>query len=171
MRSKLALLLSEARSSIWLRPILRLVLALAGVLALACIGRYVAAGGPVPPAAAASDALRDTRRGDETPTLADAAAAAAVEPSVDAAPPPLAPPPAHAGRATEDDPVYLNEATLEDLRRLPGVGAKRAMAIVELRTKLGRFRQIEDLLRVKGIARATLRKLRPLVRLERRDAG
>jgi competence protein ComEA len=163
MRSKLALLLSEVRSSIWLRPILRLVLALAGVLALACIGRFVAAGGPVPPAAAASS---------ETPQLADAAAAAPAEPSVDAAPSPLPPPAiAHGAHATEDDPVYLNEATLEDLRRLPGVGPKRAMAIVTLRTQLGRFRQIEDLLRVKGIGRATLKKLRPLVRLERRDAG
>jgi competence protein ComEA len=45
------------------------------------------------------------------------------------------------------------------------------MAIVELRTKLGRFRQLEDLLRVKGIGRATLKKLRPLVKLERRDGG
>ena len=163
MRSKLASLLSEVRSSIWLRPILRLVLALAGVLTLACIGRFVAAGGPVPPAAAASP--------QATPPQ-DAAAPAPPAGPVDAAPPP---PPlaaqAHGPHATEDDPVYLNDATLDDLRRLPGVGPKRAMAIVDLRTKLGGFRQIEDLLRVKGIGRATLKKLRPLVKLERRDGG
>jgi competence protein ComEA len=70
------------------------------------------------------------------------------------------------GRATPDDPVYLNQATLTDLHRLPGVGPKRAEAILALRTKLGHFRQIEDLLKVKGIGRSSLRKLRPLVRLD-----
>jgi competence protein ComEA len=31
---------------------------------------------------------------------------------------------------------------------------------------LGRFRAVEDLLKVKGIGRATLKRLRPLVRLD-----
>jgi len=70
------------------------------------------------------------------------------------------------GRATPEDPVYLNDATLADLRRLPGVGVKRAQAILALRDRIQRFRQIEDLLKVKGIGRASLRKLRPLIRLD-----
>ncbi len=80
-----------------------------------------------------------------------------------------APPPGQAvarGRATPDDPVYLNQATLAELHRLPGVGPKRAEAILALRTRLGHFRQVEDLLKVKGIGRSSLRKLRPLVRLD-----
>jgi competence protein ComEA len=81
-------------------------------------------------------------------------------------PPAAAPTAASKGRATPDDPVYLNQATIADLRRLPGVGAKRADAILALRTKMGHFRQIEDLLRVKGVGRASLKKLRPLVRLD-----
>ena len=70
-------------------------------------------------------------------------------------------------RATPDDPVDLNTARIEDLRRLPGVGAKRAEAILALRARLpgGRFKQIEDLLKVKGIGRAMLRRLHPLIRL------
>jgi competence protein ComEA len=60
----------------------------------------------------------------------------------------------------------LNQATLADLRRLPGVGAKKAQAILALRDRLQHFRQIEDLLKVKGIGRASLKKLRPLVRLD-----
>ncbi len=70
-------------------------------------------------------------------------------------------------RASPDDPVDLNAATADDLRRLPGVGAKRADAILALRARLpgARFRQIEDLLRVKGIGRAMLRRLHPLVRI------
>ncbi|MGO8999538.1 MAG: ComEA family DNA-binding protein [Polyangiaceae bacterium] len=70
-------------------------------------------------------------------------------------------------RATPDDPVDLNTARVEDLRRLPGVGAKRAEAILTVRARLpgGRFKQLEDLLKVKGIGRAMLRRLHPLVRI------
>ena len=90
-------------------------------------------------------------------------------PVVDAGPPP------HVTadvRATADDPVYLNQASAEQLRRLPGCGPKRAEAIVELRARMGRFQRVEDLMRVKGIGRAAIRKWRPLVRLDAPgDAG
>jgi competence protein ComEA len=79
----------------------------------------------------------------------------------------LDPPPSRS-RASPDDPVVLNSATEGDLRRLPGIGAKRAEAILALRARLGRFRAVEDLLKVKGVGRATLKRLRPLLRL---DAG
>ncbi len=70
-------------------------------------------------------------------------------------------------RATPDDPVDLNTARVDDLRRLPGVGAKRAEAILALRARLpgGRFRHLEDLLKVKGIGRAMIKRIHPLVRL------
>jgi competence protein ComEA len=57
---------------------------------------------------------------------------------------------------------------------LPGIGQKRAEAILALRARLGRFHAIEDLMKVKGIGRAMLRRLRPLVRLDgpaQTDAG
>lgn len=84
--------------------------------------------------------------------------------------------PEHSARATSDDPVYVNYASADELRRLPGVGPKRAAAILALRQRLGRFQRVEDLLRVKGVGRATIRKWRPLVRLDappvaRGDAG
>ncbi|MGH7271134.1 MAG: ComEA family DNA-binding protein [Polyangiaceae bacterium] len=62
--------------------------------------------------------------------------------------------------------MILNTATVDDLRRLPGIGEKRAGAILALRARLGRFRAIEDLLKVKGIGRTMLRRLRPLVRVD-----
>lgn len=62
--------------------------------------------------------------------------------------------------------VNLNTASGDELERLPGIGPSRARAILELRTRLKRFARIEDLLRVKGIGRATFRRLRPLVTLE-----
>ena len=64
---------------------------------------------------------------------------------------------------TADGKVILNRADETELRRLPGVGPTKARAIVELRARLGRFRRPEDLLRVKGIGRRSLARLRPLV--------
>lgn len=94
-------------------------------------------------------------------------------PVVDAGAPVPAPPPpmTSSARASPDDPVFVNYASAEQLQRLPGVGAKRAEAIVALRGRLGRFQRVEDLMRVKGIGRATIKKLRPLVRLGTPEAG
>jgi len=62
-----------------------------------------------------------------------------------------------------DGPVVLNRATVAQLQRLPGVGAKRALQIVELRVRLGRFRRPADLLRIKGIGPRTLERMLPLM--------
>ena len=62
--------------------------------------------------------------------------------------------------------VVLNTATAQDLRRLPGIGPKRADAILALRARLGRFRSVDELLRVKGLGRKTLQRLRPLLRVD-----
>jgi competence protein ComEA len=67
---------------------------------------------------------------------------------------------------TEDGKVILNLATLEDLRHLPGVGAKRADAILALRTRLGHFKHVNDLLRVKGIGVKGLKKILPHIVLD-----
>jgi competence protein ComEA len=67
---------------------------------------------------------------------------------------------------TPDGKVRINVATEPDLRRLPGIGATRAKAILALRERLGRFRRPEDLLRVKGIGRRMLGRLRPLLILD-----
>lgn len=62
--------------------------------------------------------------------------------------------------------IKLNSASEAELERLPGIGPARARAIVALRTRLTRFTHVEQLLRVKGIGRATFRKLRPLVAID-----
>jgi len=65
-----------------------------------------------------------------------------------------------AGR-TADGRVILNLATVADLRTLPGIGQKRADAILALRDKLKRFRRIQELRRVRGIGAKSLQKLTP----------
>jgi len=67
------------------------------------------------------------------------------------------------GGITPDGRVVLNAATEEELRRLPGIGPSKARAIVALRTKLGRLKRPEDLLRVKGIGRRSLARMRSLL--------
>jgi competence protein ComEA len=62
---------------------------------------------------------------------------------------------------TADGRVILNLATVADLRTLPGIGEKRAHAILSLRDKLKRFRKIQELRRVRGIGAKTLQRLAP----------
>lgn len=69
-------------------------------------------------------------------------------------------------RAERTGVVNLNTATAAELQRLPRVGPARAQAILTLRMQLKRFSKVEQLLRVKGIGRATFRKLRPLLALD-----
>jgi competence protein ComEA len=93
-----------------------------------------------------------------------AASAQTVAPAVDLSPATAA----AAGSAgmTQDGKVILNLATLEDLRHLPGVGQKRADAILALRARLGRFKHVNDLMRVKGIGVRGLKKILPHVVLD-----
>jgi competence protein ComEA len=67
---------------------------------------------------------------------------------------------------TADGRIVLNLAGADELRRLPGVGARRAEAILALRAKLRRFRRVSDLLRVRGIGVRSLKKIAPLVVLD-----
>ena len=70
-----------------------------------------------------------------------------------------------AGGAATSGPVNLNTATIEQLDTLPGVGPTTAQAILDHRTRNGRFRSVDDLMNVRGIGPAKLEQLRPLVRV------
>jgi competence protein ComEA len=56
--------------------------------------------------------------------------------------------------------VAVNNATVEQLQSLPGIGKVTARSIVEYRKVHGPFAKAEDLLQVKGIGRQTLEKIR-----------
>jgi competence ComEA-like helix-hairpin-helix protein len=60
-------------------------------------------------------------------------------------------------------PLDLNRATVEELRRLPGVGVVLARRIVEMREAAGRFAAVDDLGAVPGFRRRALERLRSLV--------
>lgn len=59
--------------------------------------------------------------------------------------------------------LNVNEANLEQLASLPGIGPAKAEAILTNRETQGRFNNLEDLQRVKGIGAKTAERLAPLV--------
>jgi comEA protein len=56
--------------------------------------------------------------------------------------------------------VDLNQATIEQLDELPGVGPAIAKRIVDYRQENGPFKRIEDLMNVRGIGEKTFLKLK-----------
>jgi competence protein ComEA len=167
-------LVARMRGSTWGPIALRAGAVTLALTVLAWIGRAAAAG---PPASATLTALEaDAAAGLGASVAASAAFDAgttSASPSEALSPPAAtatpAPPSAAApsrAHASSTDPVFLNHASVEELRRLPGVGPKRAEAILVLRQRLGRFQRVEDLLRVKGVGRGAVKKWRPLVRLD-----
>jgi competence protein ComEA len=60
-------------------------------------------------------------------------------------------------------PIDLNVANVKELEELPGVGPTTAKAIIDFRTKSGRFHRVNDLLVIRGISEAKMKKIRPYV--------
>jgi competence ComEA-like helix-hairpin-helix protein len=75
------------------------------------------------------------------------------------------PPPLEVG-IERQGPISLNSTTAVELIELPGVGIKTAALIVDFRGKHGPFERVEQLLQIKGIGLRTLKKLRPLLKIE-----
>jgi competence ComEA-like helix-hairpin-helix protein len=59
--------------------------------------------------------------------------------------------------------IDLNKATAEELGKFPGLNAELGKAIVEYRSKSGPFKTPEDLLKVKGMTKEILNKIKPKV--------
>lgn len=60
--------------------------------------------------------------------------------------------------------IDLNTASESDLARLPGIGRKRAQAIVERRQERGTFHSPQELLEIEGIGPGILENILPYVR-------
>ena len=64
-----------------------------------------------------------------------------------------------ATEAHQDAPVNINKADADTLAALPGIGDKKAKAIVAYRDAHGAFQQSKDLADVKGISPNMIDKL------------
>lgn len=61
--------------------------------------------------------------------------------------------------------VNINTATVKELTFLPGVGESRAMAIVKYRSN-NPFKNVDEIVKIKGIGRKGLEKMRPYLTVE-----
>jgi len=160
------------RGSVWAPLFAKAAGVLAGMLALAAIGAsslargsgvaLPAASAQARPAGAAVASLGASSLAPRTP-----AEALDSEPDAGASDGGSEAPKPPSDAVTADGKIILNLASESDLRHLPGIGAKRAAAILALRAKLGgRFKRLSELLRVKGIGAKGLKKLEPRVVLD-----
>ena len=60
----------------------------------------------------------------------------------------------------EGEVIDINSAPVEDLQRLPGIGEKRAQAIVAWREEHGPVQSVDELVQVSGIGEKLLAGLR-----------
>lgn len=59
--------------------------------------------------------------------------------------------------------ININTSEVGKLQELPGIGAKKAQAIIDYRKEKGSFKKIEDLMEVSGIGEGTFTKLKDLI--------
>ncbi len=62
-------------------------------------------------------------------------------------------------------PIDVNAADTTQLIAVPGIGPVLAKRIVEFRDRHGKFRSLNDLLKVKGIGAKKLEKIRPYIKI------
>jgi len=61
--------------------------------------------------------------------------------------------------------VNINTASAEQLQVLKGIGAAKAQAIIDYRTKNGKFNAIDDLANVSGVGAKLIEQNRHLIQL------
>jgi competence protein ComEA len=98
--------------------------------------------------------------------LREDAAAAAGKPSA-AGPSARKPRGGVSGKQKEAEKVNINEATAEELQKLPGIGAVLSAAIVAYRETSGFFSETEELMKVNGIGRKRFEAIRDLITVSR----
>ncbi|MNO07469.1 ComE operon protein 1 [compost metagenome] len=64
-----------------------------------------------------------------------------------------------------DGLIHINTAGLKELQEIPGIGEKKAQAILDYRNQNGAFSSIHDLTKIKGIGEKMLEKMKPHIGL------
>jgi len=68
------------------------------------------------------------------------------------------------------NPLDINNASQQALKRLPGIGPALSERIIEYRSTQRPFQRVEELERVSGIGPKTLADLRPMIQIKASDA-
>ena len=67
------------------------------------------------------------------------------------------------GEIEQSGRININIATVETLKQLIGIGDVKAQAIVDYRNKNGRFKNINEILKVKGIGKKTFDNIKEYI--------
>ena len=67
--------------------------------------------------------------------------------------------------AEEELTININNADVENLMKLPGIGQVKAKAIIDYRGNIGEFKSLKELTEVKGIGIKTLEKILPYLEM------
>lgn len=65
----------------------------------------------------------------------------------------------------EGGKVNINKATVEELQRLPGIGASTAYKIVEYREKNGKFKNLDEIKNIKGIGESRYEEIKDDIKI------
>ncbi len=60
--------------------------------------------------------------------------------------------------------IDINNADIENLMKLPGIGQIKAKAIMDYREKIGEFTSLKELTKIKGIGEKTFEKILPYLK-------
>ncbi|RJQ54878.1 MAG: ComEA family DNA-binding protein [Nitrospiraceae bacterium] len=68
--------------------------------------------------------------------------------------------------AGEKTAVNINQATVKELSALPGLGKKKAEAIISYREQNGKFKSADEVKKVKGIGEDIFARIKDLIVIE-----
>lgn len=68
-----------------------------------------------------------------------------------------------ADTSSKNGKININTASLTELQKLPRIGAKVAQRIIDYRKTHGKFKKVEELMKVRGIGEKIFKRIKDLI--------